>query len=94
MGVQGKLMRCSHCNVCKTLSGSTYTMNQIIPKANFKLTKGGEALKSFTYYGESGEWPVHLVHPSLTASWPYIHLSLVQPSRAFETLLDADVLAR
>lgn len=58
MGVQGKLMRCSHCNVCKALSGSAYMMNQIIPKANFKLTKGDEALKSFTYYGESGK-PVY-----------------------------------
>ena len=70
MGVQGKLMRCSHCNVCKTLSGSTYTMNQIIPKANFKLTKGGEALKSFTYYGESGECLVDpirsFIHPLTT----------------------------
>jgi hypothetical protein len=74
MGVQGKLMRCSHCNVCKTLSGSTYTMNQIIPKANFKLTKGGEALKSFTYHGESGEWP-----RSYGSSIPHCLLALHPP---------------
>ena len=69
-------------------------MNQIIPKANFKLTEGGEALKSFTYYGESGEWPRSPGSSIPHASWPYIRPSLVQPSRAFGTLLDADVLAR
>lgn len=65
-----------HCNVCKTLSGSTYTMNQIIPKANFKLTKGGEALKSFTYHGESGK-PVYCYYcPNCTAH-PYHHQTVL-----------------
>lgn len=44
----------SHCDTCKILSGSTYTLNQIIPKSALKITKGGNALKSYTYKGDSG----------------------------------------
>jgi hypothetical protein len=42
----------SHCNTCKFLSGSAYTLNQIVPKSDFKITKG--STKTFTYYGDSG----------------------------------------
>jgi len=42
-----------HCDTCKLLSGSAYTLNQIIPKANLQITKGN--LKSYTYYGDSGK---------------------------------------
>lgn len=43
----------SHCNTCKQLSGGTYTLNQIIPKANLKITQG-EDLGKYTYKGDSG----------------------------------------
>ncbi|ORY06371.1 Mss4-like protein [Clohesyomyces aquaticus] len=44
-----------HCDTCKYLSGSTFTLNQIIPKANLKITKGESDLKKYTYYGDSGK---------------------------------------
>ncbi|XTI84963.1 hypothetical protein V2W45_1465944 [Cenococcum geophilum] len=71
-----------HCNVCKALSGSAYMMNQIIPKANFKLTKGDEALKSFTYYGESGDDKITLRTglPNKGHEFP------VEVAQTFETL--------
>lgn len=47
----------SHCDTCKVLSGSTFTLNQIIPKAALNITKGESQLKSYTYYGESGRPP-------------------------------------
>jgi hypothetical protein len=47
-------MHYSHCDTCKYLSGSAYTLNQIIPKDALKITKGGDALKKYTYYGDSG----------------------------------------
>ncbi|KAJ4319223.1 hypothetical protein N0V94_004012 [Neodidymelliopsis sp. IMI 364377] len=44
-----------HCNTCKLLSGSTYTLNQIIPAKSLHLTKGGDALGKYTYKGDSGK---------------------------------------
>ncbi|KAF1978875.1 hypothetical protein BU23DRAFT_448826 [Bimuria novae-zelandiae CBS 107.79] len=44
-----------HCDTCKTLSGSTFTLNQIIPKSALKITKGEPDLGKYTYYGESGK---------------------------------------
>jgi hypothetical protein len=49
----------SHCNTCKELSGSTYTLNQIIPKKALKITKGDD-LGKYTYKGDSGK-SVHCV---------------------------------
>lgn len=43
---------CSHCNACKVVGGCEYTLNQIVPKDNLKITKGD--LKSYTYKGDSG----------------------------------------
>lgn len=48
----------SHCDTCKTLSGGTFTLNQIIPKDALNVTKGGDNLGKYTYYGESGGFPV------------------------------------
>jgi len=42
-----------HCDTCKTLSGGTFTLNQIIPKESIKITKG--KLNVYTYYGDSGK---------------------------------------
>ncbi|KAF9690539.1 hypothetical protein EKO04_011449 [Ascochyta lentis] len=44
-----------HCNTCKQLSGSTYTLNQIIPAKNLEITKGGDGLGRYTYQGDSGK---------------------------------------
>jgi hypothetical protein len=44
----------SHCDTCKSLSGSTFTLNQIIPKSALKISKGEDKLGKYTYYGESG----------------------------------------
>lgn len=41
-----------HCGACKLQSGGEFTLNQIVPKDGFKLTKGD--LKVYTYKGDSG----------------------------------------
>ena len=45
----------SHCNTCKLLSGSAWTLNQIIPKKALKITKGESKIKTYTYHGDSGK---------------------------------------
>lgn len=55
----------SHCNTCKELSGSTYTLNQIIPTKALKITKGDD-LGKYTYKGDSGTF-THNIYPS----YPY-----------------------
>ena len=42
-----------HCGACKLMGGGEFTLNQVIPKANFTLTKG--ELKVYTYKADSGE---------------------------------------
>jgi hypothetical protein len=42
-----------YCGACKAQSGGEFTLNQIIPKDNFNLTKGD--LKVYTYKGDSGK---------------------------------------
>ena len=37
------------------MSGGTYTLNQIVPKSNLKITKGEDQLKKYTYKGDSGK---------------------------------------
>ena len=63
------LCHCDTCKVCSAhtsqhhpfdtklpqiLGGGAFTMNQIIPKNQLKITKGGEPSK-YTYYGDSGK---------------------------------------
>ncbi|KAF2422088.1 hypothetical protein EJ08DRAFT_487322 [Tothia fuscella] len=43
-----------HCDACKKLSGSAFTLNQIIPKDAIKVTKGADSLKNYKYKGDSG----------------------------------------
>ena len=50
----------SHCNTCKVLSGSTFTLNQIIPADALQVTKGGDKLGKYTYKGDSGTFPTFL----------------------------------
>ena len=61
----------SHCNTCKELSGSTFTLNQIIPAKALKITKGDD-LGKYTYKGDSGKG-VHCVCHStfLSLSTPH-----------------------
>ncbi|KAF2186737.1 hypothetical protein K469DRAFT_572361 [Zopfia rhizophila CBS 207.26] len=61
-----------HCDTCKYLSGSTFTLNQIIPKANLNIKKGESQLKRYTYYGESGK-PVHCYFCPNCTSHVYHH---------------------
>jgi len=68
-----------HCNTCKTLSGGAYTLNQIVPKDALKFTKGGDALKMFTYKGDSGNEVQCYYCPSCT-SHPY-HVQTVMPDK-------------
>ncbi|KAN0112792.1 Mss4-like protein [Hyaloscypha variabilis] len=42
-----------HCDTCKQLGGGAYSLNQILPKENLKLTKG--KLNTYTYHGDSGK---------------------------------------
>ena len=52
-----------HCGACKLMGGGEFTLNQIIPKDNFKLTKG--ELRVYTYKGDSGMYiPTRTRSPS------------------------------
>ncbi|KAH7121111.1 Mss4-like protein [Dendryphion nanum] len=44
-----------HCDTCKYLSGSVFTLNQIVPRSALTITKGKDSLGKYTYYGESGK---------------------------------------
>lgn len=59
---QSKHILC-HCDTCKILSGGAFTLNQIIPKKNLKITKGESGLKHYTYKGDSGK-PIFVHTPS------------------------------
>ncbi|KAL2010926.1 hypothetical protein VTN00DRAFT_3644 [Thermoascus crustaceus] len=66
-----------HCSTCKYLSGTDYTLNQIIPKEDFTLTNGN--LKAYTYYGDSGK-PVNCYYCPNCTSHAYHHQA-VNPSK-------------
>ncbi|KAB2574579.1 putative duf636 domain protein [Lasiodiplodia theobromae] len=61
-----------HCDTCKYLSGSAFTLNQIVPKSALKFTAGGDNLKAYTYTGESGK-PVHCYYCPNCTTHPYHH---------------------
>lgn len=63
----------SHCDTCKILSGGTYTLNQIIPKDDLKVTKGN--LKSYTYFGDSGKAVNCYYCPSMSSQLPALQTS-------------------
>ncbi|PSN65141.1 hypothetical protein BS50DRAFT_52019 [Corynespora cassiicola Philippines] len=56
-----------HCDTCKYLSGSTFTLNQIIPTSALTITKGKDKLGKYTYYGESGKGVHCYFCPNCTA---------------------------
>ncbi|KAL8918683.1 MAG: hypothetical protein Q9208_007244 [Pyrenodesmia sp. 3 TL-2023] len=63
-----------HCDACKLLSGGECTLNTIVPKDDFKITKGD--LKMYTYQGDSGN-PVHCYYCSHCTSSPYHHQTVL-----------------
>jgi hypothetical protein len=70
----------SHCDTCKTLSGGTYTLNQIVPKENIQITKG--KLNTYTYHGDSGKlsWcttPSHLYWYEMQARLSIATIALI-----------------
>lgn len=64
----------SHCDTCKQLSGSTYTLNSIIPKDNLKINKG--TLNVYAYKGDSGN-PVHCYYCPNCTTHVYHHQTVM-----------------
>ncbi|KAI9656121.1 MAG: hypothetical protein M1831_004692 [Alyxoria varia] len=65
-----------HCDTCKFLSGSAYTLNQIIPRSDFSLTKG--KLNTYAYKGDSGKSVNCYYCPNCT-SHAYHHQEIMGP---------------
>jgi len=76
-----------HCNTCKQLGGGTYSLNQIVPKDNLKITKG--KVNTYTYYGDSGK-AVHCYYCPNCTSHVYHHQLVMGDKIVVRTvLLDA-----
>jgi len=73
---QGQIL--CHCDTCKILSGSTFTLNQIIPKSALSITKGESDLGKYTYYGDSGKG-VHCYYCKNCTSHVYHHQEVMGP---------------
>ncbi|EEH18798.2 hypothetical protein PABG_01117 [Paracoccidioides brasiliensis Pb03] len=71
-----------HCDACKVINGSDYTLNQIVPKENFELTKGN--LGSYTYDGDSGN-PVHCFFCPNCTTHIYHHQTVAGPKYVIRT---------
>ncbi|KAI9796188.1 MAG: hypothetical protein M1833_006439 [Piccolia ochrophora] len=65
-----------HCSACKLLSGAEYTLNQLVPKDDFKITKG--SLNTYTYSGDSGN-PVHCYYCPNCTTHAYHHQTVAGP---------------
>jgi len=61
-------------------------MNQIIPSSAFKLGKGADALKTYTYYGESGK-PVHCYYCPNCTTHVYHHQTALGDKYILRTVL-------
>lgn len=73
-----------HCDTCKQLGGGTYSLNQIVPKENLKLTKG--KLNTYTYYGESGK-PVNCYYCPNCTTHVYHHQTVMGDKIVVRTIL-------
>ncbi|PGH06290.1 hypothetical protein GX51_02487 [Blastomyces parvus] len=71
-----------HCDACKIINGSDYTLNQIVPKEDFELTKG--TLGTYTYTGDSGN-PVHCYYCSNCTTHIYHHQTVAGPKYVIRT---------
>ncbi|KAL9090944.1 MAG: hypothetical protein Q9159_001687 [Coniocarpon cinnabarinum] len=65
-----------HCDTCKYLGGGSYTLNQIIPRSNLKITRG--KLNTYTYKGDSGKSVNCYFCPNCTAH-AYHHQEVMGP---------------
>jgi len=65
-----------HCSACKVLGGGEFTLNQIIPKDNLKVTKG--TLSKYVYKGDSGKSVECFFCPTCT-SHAYHHQEVMGP---------------
>lgn len=61
------------------MSGGAFTLNQIVPADSIKFTKGGDALKKYTYKGDSGN-DVNCYYCPNCTSHPY-HQQTVMPDK-------------
>ncbi len=66
----------SHCWACKLQSGAEGTLNTLVPRDAFNLTKG--ELKQYTYTGDSGS-PVHCFYCATCTTNPYHHQTVRGP---------------
>ncbi|CAG8953192.1 hypothetical protein HYFRA_00003393 [Hymenoscyphus fraxineus] len=73
-----------HCGVCQKLGGGPASLNQIVPKENFKLKKGN--LKVYTYYGDSGKAVRCYFCPNCT-SHAYHHQEIMGNNIVVRTML-------
>ncbi|KAI9704966.1 MAG: hypothetical protein M1836_006746 [Candelina mexicana] len=73
-----------HCNTCKQLSGSAFTLNQVVPKDAIKVTKGSP--KTYTYYGDSGK-PVHCYYCPNCTTHVYHHQTVMGDNLITRTIL-------
>ena len=55
MSTDRMVPNCSHCDACKRLGGTEYSLNQFVPQEDFELTKGTP--KQYTYIADSGISP-------------------------------------
>jgi hypothetical protein len=74
----------SHCNTCKALSGSAYTLNTIIPQSDLQITKG--TLATYTYQGDSGK-PVHCYYCPNCTTHVYHHQTVLGEKIVVRTVL-------
>ncbi|EGD97222.1 hypothetical protein TESG_04635 [Trichophyton tonsurans CBS 112818] len=63
-----------HCDACKHINGSDFTLNQVIPKADLEIKKGD--LTKYTYKGDSGN-PVHCFFCPTCSTHIYHHQTVL-----------------
>ncbi|MCJ1246934.1 hypothetical protein MMC30_004145 [Trapelia coarctata] len=73
-----------HCDTCKILGGGAFSLNQIIPKDDLKITQG--ELKSYDYSGDSGN-PVHCYYCPNCTTHVYHHQTVMGPKVVVRTIL-------
>ncbi|KAA6416065.1 MAG: hypothetical protein FRX48_00784 [Lasallia pustulata] len=73
-----------HCDTCKQLGGGAYSLNQIVPESDLKITKG--TTKTYTYYGESGK-PVNCYYCPNCTTHVYHHQTVMGDKLVVRTVL-------
>ncbi|KAK4956085.1 hypothetical protein LTR66_013398 [Elasticomyces elasticus] len=75
-----------HCDTCKLLSGGSYTLNQIIPKDDVKVTQGD--LKAYVYKGDSGKGVNCYYCPNCTSHAYHVKEAMPDKAVIMTVLLD------